>query len=761
MRKISFRKPALSLKSLGIYLSTFAGMVCLNFALPQREPLAFPLFAAAVFCGLNPFAVAAEYVLASFSALSLMASISCAVQASFLLLLAAVYRRAGRRFSWEKLVYLACAQLPFIFLWPHAGYALLPLAAVWQKCILGALFVLASLLFEGGLHALLSRAFRCRLHAGELAQISLMWLFLGMGFFSAAGSIAFWALSLSLLLLAAILLKSAAAVPFGVVLCLPACVMRISPVPLAQFTVLACMCLLFAPYGRIPAALALFVGFLGVQYLEGLYTSGALNIVFTLLACALPAIAVCCIPDKIYRRLGRSLLFYRERTLPRIAINRNRRAVGEQLYEVSSLFREIETAFSAEERADSSASQLKEKLTSSLCGGCQNRRRCREERISDSLDKLIAVGKAKGRVNLIDLPTEISSVCVNSAGLLFALNRYLAEYRRYCAEVESAREGRRLLAQQAHGISEILRDIALEQSEEYTFSEEEHLLSAALLSAGILSTEVFLYGEGANLTVSLTLESRTAGKRLCAIASKALGFPLALAEKIPLTADRACFILRRKPRFDAAFGIASRPKEGEVNSGDTHSILKIDERRFLVALSDGMGSGEEARTVSDNTLSLLESFYKAKMPSETVLGTVNRLICFSAEETFSCLDLAAVNLDTGATDLVKIGSPVAFLLSGEELKILEGESLPIGMLEAVHPATLHLEMKENDFLIFMTDGVTTAFGSVAELCSYLSGLRPLNPQSLAEEILSCALHRYNGTAEDDMTVLAVKLLDAA
>ena len=92
-----------------------------------------------------------------------------------------------------------------------------------------------------------------------------------------------------------------------------------------------------------------------------------------------------------------------------------------------------------------------------------------------------------------------------------------------------------------------------------------------------------------------------------------------------------------------------------------------------MALSDGIGSGASARDVSARTLSLLESFYKTKMPSETVLATVNSLIAFSADETFSCLDLAAVNLDTGCADIVKIGSPAGFLLTEGTLKILEGE----------------------------------------------------------------------------------------
>ena len=157
----------------------------------------------------------------------------------------------------------------------------------------------------------------------------------------------------------------------------------------------------------------------------------------------------------------------------------------------------------------------------------------------------------------------------------------------------------------------------------------------------------------------------------------------------------------------------------------------------------------------------MESFYKAKMPSETVLGTVNNLIAFSADETFSCLDLASVNLDTGVADVVKIGSPPGFVLSGDTLQVLEGDSLPYGVLEAVHPATLRVEMAENDFLIFMSDGVTAAFGSNAELCNYLSRLHPINPQSLAEEILKTAVSHYSGKAEDDMTVLTCKLTKSA
>ena len=50
----------------------------------------------------------------------------------------------------------------------------------------------------------------------------------------------------------------------------------------------------------------------------------------------------------------------------------------------------------------------------------------------------------------------------------------------------------------------------------------------------------------------------------------------------------------------------------------------------------------------------------------------------------------------------------------------------------------------------------------ADLCAYLSELRPLNPQALAENVLAAALGRSpKGEAGDDMTVLAVRVDERA
>ena len=325
-----------------------------------------------------------------------------------------------------------------------------------------------------------------------------------------------------------------------------------------------------------------------------------------------------------------------------------------------------------------------------------------------------------------------------------------------------AQAGRTLLAGQAQGVSEILKNLALDQSEPITvYTQKEKELTVALLRAGIVSSEILITGEDGDFTLSVVTYGMVKAKKLGAVASAFFHAPMILSDRISLSKDKYCCILKRRPHYDAAFGVATRTKYGEEKSGDTHSVIKIDERKFMVALSDGMGSGEYAKRISESTMSLLESFYRAKMPSKTVLSTVNKLLTFNKEETFACVDVAIVDLDTGRADIVKIGSPSGFILSGTSLKILESATLPLGILESLHPVTATHVLNEDDVLLFLSDGITSAFGSTSDLYDALKNVSVSNPQQLADDILLSALSAYGGRAMDDMTAVAVRIFKSA
>ncbi len=654
----------------------------------------------------------------------------------------------------------------FVAIFPFNAY-LLPFdfpflqAALPQKVLFAAVIFLLSTVFFVALRAMLQKFLKCRLRNDELVFCVLFFTLLGVGICRFLGLNAYLGIAFFLLLLFSCATKDATSVVFAFYLALPPLfTVGLSP---ERFFFYGVACTLFVKSGRLASVFALLAVFFGYGYLDGLYAYPTALLVETLLAALLPCLFFILLPTSLIREMENKLIFYRERHLSRIAINRNRAAVGEKLFEISSVFREIQTAFGAlgnNEAEIGAREYMRTCVLEEACRACPERERCQKQ--TEGLDKLIELGCLKGRVSLIDVPRVLAEACANQNGVLHALNRQLIDYKAYMLEAENAASGRSLLAGQAQGVSEILRGLALEQSEPLTlYADKERALNIALLGAGIVCSEILIYGEEDDLTLSLITYGNADAKKIAAVASHSFGATMMISQKLTLGNDKFCCILRKKPYFDAAFGVASLKKAGERVGGDTHSVIKIDERKFMVALSDGMGSGEYAHKISSSTISLLESFYRAKMPSSLVLSAVNKLMTFNKEESFACVDIGVVDLDSGRADIVKIGSPLGFILSGNTVKVLEGNGLPMGILDALRPSTASYTLLENDVLLFLSDGIADAFGSTTDLYEALRGVPMRNPQDLADTLLSRALAAYGGVAKDDMTAVAVRLFKPA
>ena len=753
-----------SFSTILLYIFLFAAMFFLYYVGNNGEPFSLALLYAMLIAGLNPVVSSLLYLLSGLSGLSFAFLPVYAGQAALLGIVFFVCRKLRKKPTVPSLGALALCLVLFAAFSPFTPYSIpldLPftLGAVSQKIILAGLIFLLSAIFSVALKALLYKLLKCRLKAEELVFSVLFFVLIGIGICRAINVVAYMGIAFFALLVFSCATKDATALVCAFALSLPpAIVGRISP---ERFFLYGIAVVLFIKSGRLPAVLALFAVFFVYGYFDGIYSLQTSLLVQSLLSVLIPGLLFLLIPPPLVRKMENKLIFYREKHLSRIAINRNRAAIGEQLFEISGVFREIQTTFSAlgtNEAEEGAKEYIRGCVIESVCKSCANYRTCMGHGLENELNKLIDVGCAKGKTSLIDIPSRLAETCVNQSGVLYAVNRQIGDYRKYMVETENAASGRQLLANQAQGVSEILKNIALEQSEPLTiYSEKEKQLDVAFLKAGIICSEVLIAGDEENLTLSLITFGKSDVKKIAAIASHVLGTRLIISERLTLSKDKFCCILHKRPYYDAAFGVASLTKTGETASGDTHSVIKIDERRFMIALSDGMGSGEYARRISESTISLLESFYRTKMPSSLVLSTINKLLTFSREETFACVDIAVIDLDNGAADVVKIGSPLGFILSGNTLKILESASLPLGILESLHPDASSYSLQENDVLLFLSDGITSAFGSSADLYETLKKIPASNPQQLADSLLQQALSLYGGTAKDDMTVLAVRL----
>ena len=91
------------------------------------------------------------------------------------------------------------------------------------------------------------------------------------------------------------------------------------------------------------------------------------------------------------------------------------------------------------------------------------------------------------------------------------------------------------------------------------------------------------------------------------------------------------------------------------------------------------------------------------------------------------------------------------------MRIIEGNTLPLGILEELKPSVCSAELHDGDMIVLTTDGVSDAFGSSQDVIEFLRKVPAKNPQTLADELLNKAISLADGKKHDDMSVLAVRV----
>ena len=748
----------IKLKSVLLYASYALALVCLTSAL-DGAPFSLGLFFAMLICGTNAVVTPALYVLSSIITLDWLTVAISAFEALFLTAVTLLYRRTGKKIKFEAVAYVAIALAPFVAFSRWNGITTLYFTD--NAYVIKAVAAIAVMLFTyfacRSVYALLFRLYRCRLRADELLCLSVLFIACGVGAFNLFGLEIYLCLGAGLTAFAVRLARSPSAIAFACLLGVPCAIGGLDAGYITAFVILGALALLFVGAGRAAPCLVCLLLSIAYFYLTGLFSQGiALSIVRGLLlfCCCLAAMT----PTDRQLEIMRDLLAVRK-VLPRAREERFTEYVADRLFRTSEVFREIESAFlSLDDSVDIIA--IKQRIFSetkrTMCDRCAKRQACARTKVYRGFAMLIDAGCAKGKITLVDLPAEVTANCTDVAALIDVLNRQLYDFRKMAIEAENAQNGRRLLANQARGVAEVLKARAVELNvgrEDCSPLEKE--VMQKLGECGISCPEIRIWG-GKLREVSVTVVGDTRVALLKQCIERTLDTTLLLKDKISYDAGKCAYIFVQPPKYDAAFGVAYAIKDGETLSGDTHSVIKINEQSFLMVLSDGMGSGEYAQRVSSTAISLIEAFYRAEMPAEIVLDTINKLLCFNRDERFTCIDIAAIELNSLTASFIKIGSPAGIIVRKGEIKVLESHSLPLGILDNLHPATCLECLKCDDIVVFMSDGITSSFSTPQELYEYLQTLKPLNPQSLADKILAEAKSRVNGTP-DDMTVLCVRL----
>lgn len=450
-------------------------------------------------------------------------------------------------------------------------------------------------------------------------------------------------------------------------------------------------------------------------------------------------------------------------------VNRSRDNLCKKMYNLSEVFDEMDRAFKSTIRgllpAAEAKQMLKEELLSKVCSDCPEKHRCHRvlsKETNETIDTIISAGLDRGKVTLLDIPPFLSSRCSKTNIILGTINQLLSSYKQYTYCVSSIDTSKALIAEEFKGVSKLLQKLANQTKELVTFDEEfEQKLIEELNYANIVLPEAYVYErDGKTTSCTLTVKNTDLDNpKLLGTLSKNFG------TKMALTSSEASSVpgytianFAEAPRYECIFGSSGTNKFGNNVSGDSYSFLRLSGNKILLAVCDGMGSGEDAQKMSDTTVSLIENFYKADFDDETILSSVNKLLSMQMTDNYSALDICVLNLSNALADFVKVGAPAGFVKHKDSTEVLRGAgALPIGILQEIKPSINKKVLEANDIIIMCSDGVIDAFEEEDKLKNYINNLTISNPQEIADMIVNEAIYLNQSEPRDDMTCLCARI----
>ncbi len=219
-------------------------------------------------------------------------------------------------------------------------------------------------------------------------------------------------------------------------------------------------------------------------------------------------------------------------------------------------------------------------------------------------------------------------------------------------------------------------------------------------------------------------------------------------------------------RYKALTGLARIAKSGETISGDNYSFLELSATgEILMILADGMGSGQAAARDSGDLLETLEYLMEAGFEKKSALRLLNTLFVINYEgDTFTTLDMAAIDLHTGRCEIMKNGTATTYVKRSDRVDMIASGALPMGVDVDADTDVSVVWLEEGDMVIMVSDGVLDGYYErnvtdtrQTDMADLIGELACQNPHDIADQILMNALARTTREATDDMSVLVTGL----
>lgn len=216
-------------------------------------------------------------------------------------------------------------------------------------------------------------------------------------------------------------------------------------------------------------------------------------------------------------------------------------------------------------------------------------------------------------------------------------------------------------------------------------------------------------------------------------------------------------------KYKLIIGSAETTKNKSEMSGDSNAKTKLHHGKYMIAISDGMGSGEKAKKSSSTVIQMLERLLTTGFDNDVSIGLINSAVNLNSnEETYATIDISIIDLSNGNIEFVKNGACPTFIKSNKKVETINAVSFPAGVLDKIDLVVYDKDLKEKDIIIMCSDGIlesnTEYKNKELWLKELIENLQTEDVQKIADIILQEAIDNGFGIAKDDMTVIVAKLV---
>lgn len=420
--------------------------------------------------------------------------------------------------------------------------------------------------------------------------------------------------------------------------------------------------------------------------------------------------------------------------------------------------------------------EMFEKVTDKVCRNCENREMCLGEKrvyTYQAMHEILCAAVEYGAELNIELKRKLKSQCILAP-------RFLRETLEVFENAKEILMWNNRMVQNREGYAGQLKSFA--KMIQYTtreldagIFEDEHMekrLKTRLKKAGIrmLSAVFYMTPQGKyeiHLTVKAMKGQSVSTRELVRLVGDSVGREMmpGRGERPVIGEDYCTVACMEGARFHTLQGVARIGKGCEKISGDTFLMTELPGGKQGIALSDGMGSGEDAFRESSMVVEMLEELLGAGFPVKTAVQMMNTALVIGREEVRFCtVDVTLFDLYEGTCEFVKAGAAATFLKRQGEVEIIRSATLPIGVLQDIEIDTETRRLESGDYVIMVTDGVMDALPAGEQdvlMCTFIQDTDILNPGELAHHILGRVLEWSGEVPLDDMTVLVAGLWSKA